>query len=285
MKKCLNILLICLIIIFISSCKSIDKHNYQELNDATSTLEKNSTELLKSLIELEKENYVDAVFKDEKNIYITKYKVDNTRIKIFLDRVYEYQKRLNQINEVLLAYSSLLLSIATDDISKIQENGIKFVSRVQSVRGKPELNDTQLELLGSLLNEIERVYRIKALEKIIKTNQVLIEEFSKVSLTYITQLENVTYLVYDKRFADVYANYLIEKDKDKLRYLLSLNDTYRKNINYLKNIRNIYEQLPEFHKNMLYDVDFIGYTEHVSKDYFQEDISKWTKHIRKYTEE
>lgn len=266
-------------IIFVS-CQTIDTSNYEQLNSATSTLKENSTSLLDSLELLEKENYVDAVYKDEKNIYEIKYNIENENSEIFLDRVFEYREQLDKINNLLSSYSSMLLAIATEDVSKIQENTTRFITGVRSIEGRPDFNDDQLEVLENLLNEIERAYRLEALKKIVESNQPLIEEFSLIALEYIEQLKELTFLIYDKRFADVYENYLIEKEKDKLRYLLDLNDEYRENVNYLKNIESIYEQLPAFHKNIISETGFIGYVEHVSKDYFQEDISPWTKYIQ-----
>lgn len=272
--------IILFLLILLTSCQTINTTNYEQLESATSTLKKNSTTLLDNLESLERENYVDAVYNDEKDIYEIKYNIENENSEIFLDQVFEYREQLDKINNLLLSYSSILLAIATEDISKIQENTMEFISGVRSIEGKPEFNNDQLSVLENLLNEIERAYRLEALERIVDSNQSLIEEFSSIALEYIEQLKELTFLIYDKRFADVYEDYLVEKEKDKLRYLLDLNDEYRENVNYLENIKSIYEQLPAFHQNIIYETGFIGYVEHVSKDYFQEDISPWTKYIQ-----
>ncbi|MFW6016984.1 MAG: hypothetical protein ACOCRK_11145 [bacterium] len=262
------------------SCQSINTTNYEQLDLATSTLKENSSNLLDSLESLEEENYIDSVYDDEKDIFETKYNIENENTEIFLDKVFEYRKQLNRVNNLLSSYSSMLLAIATEDVSKIQENANDFINGVRSIEGEPDFNEDQLEVLGNLLNEIERAYRIDALEKIVENNQPLIEEFSVIVLEYIEQIEELTFLIYDKRFSDVYEDYLLEKNKDKLKYLMNLNDEYRRNINYLKNIKSIYEQLPTFHRNIISGTGFIGYIEYVSEDYFQEDISPWTEYIQ-----
>ncbi|MFW5889487.1 MAG: hypothetical protein ACOCUD_03805 [Bacillota bacterium] len=275
----MRVIIIILTTVFIS-CQSINTGNYEQLDSVTSTLKENSSTLLDSLESLEKENYIDAVYNDEKDIYEIKYNIENENTEIFLDKVFEYRKQLSEINNLLSSYSSMLLAIATEDVSKIQENTTEFITGIRSIEGKPDFNDDQLEVLENLLNEVERAYRIEALEKIVENNQSLIEEFSTTALEYIKQLEELTFLIYDKRFADVYENYLTEKEKDKLRYLLDLNDEYRRNVNYLKNIKSIYERLPAFHRDIISDTGFIGYVEHISEDYFQEDISPWTEYIK-----
>lgn len=262
------------------SCSTIDSSNYQQLDSATETLVENSETLLESLSRLEKENYIDAVLKEEKDVYDIKYNQEYERDDIFLDQIYEYNQQLTKINNLLKSYTSLLLHIASNEVSQLEENTTQFFTSLQSIQGV-EVSNSQIEILSNVLNEIERNWRADVLEEIIKTNQNLIEQFSEIALEYIDQLEDAVYFIYDKRFADVYENFIIEKSPQSLEYLFTLNETFRQNINYIQNIRRIYSQISHFHKNIATESGILQYVSNTSEYYFEEDLDSWMNYLQR----
>jgi hypothetical protein len=276
----MRFIFIILLSFILLSCSTIDSSNYRQLDSATETLVENSETLLESLSRLEKENYIDAVLKEEKDVYDIKYNQEYERDDIFLDQIYEYNQQLTKINNLLKSYTSLLLHIASNEVSQLEENTTQFFTSLQSIQGV-EVSNSQIEILSNVLNEIERNWRADVLEEIIKMNQNLVEQFSEIALEYIDQLEDAVYFIYDKRFADVYENFIIEKNPENLEYLFTLNETFRQNINYIQNIRRIYSQISHFHKNIATESGILQYVSNTSEYYFEEDLDSWMNYLQR----
>lgn len=260
-KKILLILTFFLII----SCQTIKENNYRNLKNSTKTLNENCGELLNNIEDLEKENYIDAVYNNQKEIYDIKNDINNERKEIFLDKIKNTHYEISNINNLLYSYSKLLYSIASNEKYEIEENVLKFLNAFDELEESTDfINENNENIFSGTLLELENLYKIRMLEILIKKNEKLIEKVSQLGLSNLEKIEELNFIVYEKRFADVYEQYLLNKDKELLKYLLKLNNIYKNNCLYINNAKAIYEQLPEYHKNIMKEISFIDYSIKVS---------------------
>lgn len=262
------------------SCSTIDQSSYSQFESATRVAFENSKNLFSSLESLEKQNYTDAVSKDEKDLYVLKYDIDAQRQEIFLDSIFDHRRELHKIHSTIMAYAAALVSIADPQSIQLTEDSQLMLQNIESI-SDANISDNQSQLFSLLTDEIERSQRSEVLSKVISNSTELITQLCNAALQQLEEIEEITYFIYDKRFSDVYENFILDPNEEKVLYIFDLNSSYRRNRGYLTNMKRIYTQLPQYHASLVRDVSgIIEYAETISEYHFNQDASVWTQYIQ-----
>jgi hypothetical protein len=161
---------------------------------------------------------------------------------------YELLEKINNIQEVLISYSEILLFLSSGEDEGLK----KEIKEIESSINSLELTDNMIIHISSFtifegINILTKEKREILLKKIINNNQSNIQIISNYILDIIEQLEFSLYFSYDKLFFDLYLHQSFENNKKAIL----LTKEYEKQKENLKKLKEFYFSLPNIHSSLL----------------------------------